>query len=322
MTARERVDCLCAGIAVADHLCVPIARLPNPGELVVCERLELAIGGCAANVAVDLSRVGLNVGIVARVGADIFGKFLRERLTTEGVCTGYLLESPGSATSGTLILNVRGEDRRYVHAFGANADFDGSELSAEAIQSTRVLYVGGYFAMPNLRSAAVAGWFRTAREAGVLTVLDVVLPGPGDYWDDLAAVLPWTDVFLPNSDEARVLTGLETPLAQAERLMSAGAGTVVVTCGGSGAVLVNAREGLQADRFQVEFVDGTGSGDAFDAGYIYGLLQGADARQCLEYGSALGASCVRRGGATAGVFTAPELHAFLGEQRLAIRALA
>ena len=51
-------DCLCAGIVVADHLCEPIEHLPQPGELVLTERTNLAIGGCAANVAVDLARLG------------------------------------------------------------------------------------------------------------------------------------------------------------------------------------------------------------------------------------------------------------------------
>jgi sugar/nucleoside kinase (ribokinase family) len=68
-------------------------------------------------------------------------------------------------------------------------------------------------------------------------------------------------------------------------------------------------------------VDGTGGGDAFDAGYICGLLRGLDPRGCLELASALGASCVRAVGTTPGVFTRAECEAFLGEHRLAITDL-
>jgi sugar/nucleoside kinase (ribokinase family) len=68
----------------------------------------------------------------------------------------------------------------------------------------------------------------------------------------------------------------------------------------------------------VEFVDGTGSGDAFAAGFITGLIDGCSAERCLEIGSALGASCVRRSGATTGVFTRDELADFLSRHRLPV----
>jgi sugar/nucleoside kinase (ribokinase family) len=281
----------------------------------------MSIGGCAANVAADLAKLGVDVAITARIGQDLFGRFVREQLAAAGVQTAQLRETPGRDTSGTLVINVRGEDRRFIHAFGANADFDGTEVTAEAIRGTRVLYLGGYFAMPRLRPEAAADLFRQAREAGVTTVLDVVIPRPGDYWDALTALLPWTDVFLPNSDEGLLMTGLADPVAQARRFHAAGAGTVVITCGGEGAVVVGQDEQFRASAFRVAFVDGTGSGDAFDAGYIYGLLQGRGVRECVTLGSALGASCVRQSGAIAGVFTRPELEAFLREQQLTFTPL-
>jgi sugar/nucleoside kinase (ribokinase family) len=306
------LDCLCLGIAVADHICVPIARMPNAGELVVCDRLDTAVGGCAANVALDLAKLGTKVALAARIGPDLFGRFLSERLNSAGVRTELLVETADRETSGTLVINVRGEDRRFIHSFGANAEFDGSEITDEAIRSARVLYVGGYFAMPKLRAEAVAKLFRQAREAGTRTVLDVVLPRPGDYWPELDIVLPWTDVFLPNQDEARLLTGCEDPVDQARRLRTLGAETVVITCGGEGAVVIGPDDSFRVGAFPVDYVDGTGSGDAFDAGYIYGLLQDANPRDCALYGSALGGSCVRQSGATAGVFTREELVAYLG----------
>ncbi|MEX0978524.1 MAG: hypothetical protein WDZ48_06715, partial [Pirellulales bacterium] len=55
--APESIDCLSVGILVADHLCDPIDRVPAAGELILCPRLPLAIGGCASNVAIDLARL-------------------------------------------------------------------------------------------------------------------------------------------------------------------------------------------------------------------------------------------------------------------------
>ncbi|MCA9054875.1 MAG: carbohydrate kinase family protein [Planctomycetaceae bacterium] len=64
------IDVLCAGLIVADHVCAPIERFPPAGGLATTGRLELTIGGCAANVAVDLARLGLRVAIGGRVGND------------------------------------------------------------------------------------------------------------------------------------------------------------------------------------------------------------------------------------------------------------
>ncbi|MDB5384687.1 MAG: sugar kinase, ribokinase [Planctomycetaceae bacterium] len=305
------LDCLCAGLAVADHLCIPVSRMPRAGELLLTERLELQTGGHAANVSTDLAKLGVRVGISARIGADLFGRFIRERLTQSGVQTEGLVETPGVDTSGTLIINVQGEDRRFIHAIGANGEFDGTEITTEQLKSIRVLYVGGLYALPKLSATAIRQLFQNARSAGVATILDVVIPGPADYLSTLREVLPWTDVFLPNNDEAEIITGQHDPHSQAKIFQQLGAKTTIITCGGAGTVVLSGTDRIRTQAFPVNFVDGTGSGDAFAAGYILGMLEGAETLRCLEIGSALGASCVRRTGASAGVFTRPELDEFL-----------
>jgi sugar/nucleoside kinase (ribokinase family) len=148
-----------------------------------------------------------------------------------------------------------------------------------------------------------------------------VLFGGEHYWKTLQKILPETDVFLPNDDEAAIITGLTDPLQQAERFREVGAKTVVITEGSRGSLLVTDNLRLRAGTYPVEFVGGAGSGDAFDAGYIEGLLRGEDPAGCLRWGSALGASCVRAIGATEGVFTRPEAEAFMREHELKIQAI-
>jgi sugar/nucleoside kinase (ribokinase family) len=310
------LDCLCAGLAVADHLCIPIPRMPHAGELLLTDRLELQTGGHAANVSTDLAKLGVKVGISARIGQDLFGRFVRERLTQSGVRTENLVETPGVDTSGTLIVNIQGQDRRFIHAIGANGEFDGSEVTEAQLRSIRVLYVGGLFALPKLTAAAVQRLFEMARTLGVATVLDLVIPGSADYLTPLKEVLPWTDVFLPNNDEAAIITGQHDPLEQAKIFQNMGTKTTVVTCGSEGTVVLNGSERFRTRVFPVECVDGTGSGDAFAAGYILGMLEHATTIRCVELGSALGASCVRRTGASAGVFNRSELDAFLMANQL------
>ena len=91
-----------------------------------------------------------------------------------------------------------------------------------------------------------------------------------------------------------------------------------MTLGDRGAVLVGAGGRLRADTYRVPFVDGSGGGDAFAAGYIDGLLRGLDDEGCLRVASAVGASCVRAVGTTAGVFTREEAERFLAEHELAV----
>jgi sugar/nucleoside kinase (ribokinase family) len=315
------VDCVSVGILVADHLCDPIDHVPAAGELVLCPRLPLSIGGCAANVAIDLARLSVRAGVVGCVGRDVFGRFVVNTLAGAGLDTQDIRELDDVETSGTLIVNVQGEDRRFIHAAGANARLRATDIPLARVRQTKVLYIGGYLLMPALEGEPLAALFRQARAAGVKTVLDIVLPGPGDHWPKLAPVLAETDVFLPNQDEAEALTGRRDPLSQADRFAAAGAGAVVITCGAAGSVVVSGSERLRAPAFQVEYQGGTGAGDAFDAGFIAGLLLGEDLAGCVRWGSAIGASSVRSISATEGVFDRGEAERFLGQHRLAIERL-
>lgn len=321
MTAPALSDCLCAGIVVADFVSAPVSHVPAAGGVVMTDEIVPTIGGCASNVAVDLARLKRKAVVVGRIGADMPGRFVRDELASRGVETTHLVETQDTQTSSTLVINVKGEDRRFIHTFGANALFDGSEITPALVGSARVLYLGGFGLMPRLRPERVAELFRVARAAHVPTILDVVVLDPQDCRKQLELVLPLTDVFLPNIDEGRLLTGLDDPLEQARRFRSWGAETVVITCGGAGALLASPSETLRAGTFPVTFIDGTGSGDAFAAGYIAGLLDGLPAEECLTIGSALGASSVRKPGATTGVFTPSELEVFLSHHRLTIERL-
>jgi sugar/nucleoside kinase (ribokinase family) len=312
-------EVLCAGIVVADHLCAPIARLPRAGELVMTDKMVLTIGGCAANAAVDLVKMGVRSAVVGRVGDDVFGRIVMEMLKDNGVDASLLGISAGRDTSQTLIVNVQNEDRRFIHTFGANSDFRAGDIPVPLPASCRVLYLGGYLLMPTLRQEELMPVFQSARAQGVTTVLDVAIPHAApDYLQRLDRLLPLVDVFLPNHHEAEVITGEKDPCRQAEIFHKLGAGTVVITLGGEGAVLLCDECRLRAGVFRVPFVDASGGGDAFDAGFMHGLLHSQSPRECLRIASALGASCVRAVGTTLGVFTAAECADFLARNSLDI----
>jgi sugar/nucleoside kinase (ribokinase family) len=299
-------DVLCAGIVVADHVCAPVDHVPAEGELVLTEAMLLTSGGCAANAAVALRKMGVAAAVAGRVGDDAFGPIVKEMLAKEKVDTSLLLSSPGQPTSQTMIVNVMGEDRRFIHIFGANAVFTVADIPFDRVRQCKVLYIGGYLLMPGMRQNELMPLFKAAQAAGVKTVLDVGVPGRADYLHRLDQLLPHVDVFLPNNDEGALILNEPDPVQQALAFHQMGAKNAVVTLGGDGAVLVNKDVRVRAGVYPVDYVDGSGSGDAFDAGFICGLLRGLNPIDCLKLASALGASCVRGLGTTSSIFSADE----------------
>jgi sugar/nucleoside kinase (ribokinase family) len=305
---------------VADHLCPPLDHLPRAGELVTIDELVLNIGGGAANTAVDLARLGITATIRARVGDDIFGRFATETLRAHNVDTSALKIDPDLATSQTLIVNVRGQDRRFIHCVGANTGFVAADLDAVLEYSPRVLHIGYFLILPRLDAGELAERFARARQIGTITVLDVATPGPGNYLEPLKVVLPHTDVFVPNADEAELILGETDPIRQAHLFHDMGARHVVITRGEHGVVSVSDDLQVKLGTYPVSFVDGSGGGDAFNAGYIVGLLEGRSELECLKLASAVGASCVRSVGTTAGVFTRAEAEDFMRRHKISDEA--
>ncbi|HMP01602.1 MAG TPA: carbohydrate kinase family protein [Gemmatales bacterium] len=309
-------DVLCAGIVVADHVCAPIARMPTAGELVMSDSMLLTLGGCAANVAVNLAKLGLAPWVVGRVGDDVWGRVLAQMLAEAGLETSGLTVTPGRLTSQTLIINVAGQDRRFIHHFGANADFTAADVDTDQVRRARLLYVGGYLLMARLEPEHLAELFTVARSANVLTVLDVAVPSAGPWQAALEKVLPLTDAFLPNQDEAALILGESDPRQQALRFREMGARRVAITLGAEGVVWADERERWRAGTYPTQLVDASGGGDAFAAGLIHALLEDWPASACLRWGSALGASCVRAIGTTTGTFSRAEADIFIAQHDL------
>ena len=309
---------VCLGILVADVFLPPLDRLPRAGELLAVDDFLVQPGGCAANTAIDLVRLGLEAAVVGCVGDDPFGELVVRELAAHGVDTTRVRRVPGLGTSKTVIFGVRGEDRRFVHTFGANTALGTADLDA-ADEPAEALYVGGYLLLPGLRATELANTLRRARSRGTLTVLDVAIPAgdtPG-LSGGLAELLPHVDAFVPNEDEARTLTGEADPHRQARVLAAAGAATVVITRGADPAVVYSRGETYGVTPPVVEAVDESGAGDAFDAGLIVAMLEGFDIRRSVAFASVVGASACAALGCWESVCTRAEAEMVLAEQAFA-----
>lgn len=312
---------VCAGILVADIFSSPVAAVPAEGQLTLADEFLLNAGGCAVNTAACLRRSGVSTRVIGKVGRDLFGDFVVKDLERLGIDPSGVKRSDTHSTSSTFILNVKGQDRRYIHLVGANADLRASDVDLGALDNARVLYVGGYQAMPAFDTAGLAGLFRAAQERGILTVLDVIIAADRCLTLDVVReALPYTDVFLPNQDEARALTGEAAVEGQAAILSEcAPRCTVLITRGKAGVLARKGREIWELGVYSVPTVDESGAGDAFAAGIIAGLMEDWPFEKVLRFASALGASCTRALGCTAGVFTRAEALRFLADTPLDVR---
>lgn len=311
---------LCAGILVADIVVPPMPRLPASGELLASDDFLLETGGCAANVATGLARLGIQASVNGTVGTDAFGDFLIKELSERGIDTSHVRRSPYFGTSKTVVLPVIGEDRRFIHTFGANSDFNEKDIALDTLREGGVFYLGGLLIMPALKSEGVARLFAEARSRGIATVLDVVVP-VGDAtasMEYLRNILPHTDLFLPNDEEAHALTGEEDVERQADCFLEAGCKTTIITQGSKGTLLKNQETTLYADTYPINFVDGSGSGDAFAAGYITGMVEQWDLKRTLTFASAIGASACTKLGCTSGVFNREQADRMMQEYLLNI----
>ncbi|MGL4943032.1 MAG: carbohydrate kinase family protein [Thermoguttaceae bacterium] len=311
--------CISTGILFADVACMPIDHVPQAGELVETERIELSLGGNAANVAINLSKLEVPVGLAGCVGDDPLSDFILHAVDVPHVDTSLVQRTNNSCPGTAMHINVAREDRRFVCTTGANDKFVFSDelrhiIHSPNIESPKVFFLGGLLMLASLENDESVSLFAEAHRAGWTTILDVVLYGKRPVWPVVASYLPVTDIFLPNDHEAQILTGFDTPDAQADVFLNAGCKRVVITQGERGTLYKSRDHRFEMPIFPVEFVSGAGSGDAFAAGLIAAILDGHDDTEAVRWGAAQGASAVRGVSTTEKTFTRKELEEFLKQR--------
>ncbi|HUT74000.1 MAG TPA: sugar kinase [Armatimonadota bacterium] len=309
-------EVVCVGILVADVLAKPVDVFPERGRLTLVDRMELHTGGCAANTAVGLARVGVSTGLIGRVGDDGFGDFYMSAMQREAVDACGIIRDPAANTSSTMVLVHGDGERSFIHCLGANAALRAQDVDLDAIAGAKVLHVAGTFLMPALDGEPTARLLREAKRRGIITSLDTAWDSTGRWMELIEPALPHLDYFVPSIEEARRITGADDPADIAQVLFGHGVGVVALKMGDAGCYVASRDQRLRLPSFEVATVDATGAGDAFAAGFLAGVVEGWSLEQTARFANAVGALCVLAVGTTAGIKNMDETREFMASARL------
>jgi sugar/nucleoside kinase (ribokinase family) len=301
-------DVVCLGILVADVIARPVDELPPAGSLGLVDSISLRGGGCALNTATALTRLGLCAAVAGKVGVDRFGDYLLCLLDERGIDRHSVLRDPSVPTSATVVLVTQDGERTFLHFPGANAHLQSAELDVDLLCSGRVLHIAGALVLDGLDGMPLAELLAEAKRRRLTTCVDTVWDATG-RWDRILDCLPHVDVFTPSLSEARAITREHDVEAVCRSLRRSGARDVVLKLGSEGCYVA----GFGAvSPFDVRAVDGTGAGDAFVAGLLFGLLQEWPLERSARLANAAGALATTSIGASEGIHDLDETLALAG----------
>jgi len=274
------------------------ANFPSKGGDALAYSTELHCGGSAANAAIALARLGITVGLIARIGPDSWALKALHGLQTAGVDAGGLQRDPAAMTGLMYVVVTPDGDRTILGYRGANALTDPNQIREEYIQGARVFHLSGYALLAEPQRSAALLTLEMACRHGLMVTLDPGVSISQVALDEMHALLPVVNVLLPNLSEAQKLTKMTKPEDCAQTLLSKGCQAVALKLGRDGC-LVGSQEGLRhVPGLAVEARDSTGAGDGFAAGFIAGRLAGLSLHSAAILGNALGAMAAARVGAS------------------------
>ncbi len=279
---------VCVGQLVADIVVRPVQALPFPGRTTPVEELDLLSGGCAANTAAVLAKLGAEARLVALIGRDAFGDAALADQVKAGVNVEAVSREDGVPTSVAIVLVDGAGQRSFFYRAGGLEAMSNRHVPDPVLSSARVVHVGGAMKMLNID---LADLMARAKSFGCLTSLDTDWDIYGNWMRLLEKALPKIDLLLTNEEEAAELAGKKDPGDAARTLLACGPKAVAVKRGEKGALLATKDGVSEFPAYRVEVRDTTCAGDAFAAGFLFGASACRPLDECMRLGNAAGALC-------------------------------
>jgi ribokinase len=263
-----------------------------------------ACGGSAANTMVALARLGCKVGFIGKVASDAEGRMLLEDFRKEGVdARGLTVATTGRSGKVMGFVGKGGERALYIDP-GVNDTIRLDQIDSEYASSTRFLHLSSFVGKQS---------FETQKKIVDQLPKEVMVSfDPGALYSRmglarLRSIIKKTSVMMPNAGEIALLTGKSDYRAGARLLINEGVGVLAVKLGSKGCYVTNGYEDYMVKQFKVKVLDTTGAGDAFDAGFIYGLLSDKDINEAGKIGNFVASKSITAMGARNGLPTLSDL---------------
>jgi len=253
-------------------------------------------GGSAANTIVGLARLGLKTGFIGKVAEDREGELLLNDFRKENVDTsGIIISRKGRSGVVMGYVDGRGERALYVDP-GVNDRLEIKEINLDYAADTEFLHLTSFVGEEPFK----------AQKELINQLSDVKISfDPGALYArkslrSLKPIIKRSFVMLPNAKEVKLLTGQDYEEGS-KSLTREGVGIVAVKLGNKGCYVTNGKESHLVEPYKVKVVDTTGAGDAFCAGFLYGLIKGRDLYQCGRLGNFVAVRCISKMGARTGL---------------------
>ena len=278
----KKYDATIVGLYVLDILGRPVSEIPKGGDLAYIDELRLTVAGTAGGTIIDCAKLGLSTLAVGAVGDDEKADFVVSVLEKFGADTAGFERIKGVPTSST-ILNIRPNgERPALHLRGACDYFMPPNKEKLNIFDCKVFHLGGTGLLKKLDGSASVELLKDAKENECITTWDLI--GATESTIDIVKpLLPHIDYFMPSIEEASIMCGLDDPKDIAKYYLDNGVTNCVLTMGGEGSLFVNKDETIKTPAFDINVVDTTGCGDAFDAGIITSLINNFDLEKSLKF---------------------------------------
>lgn len=273
-------------------------------------------GGAPANVAVQLSRLGISAGFVGKVGKDDFGDTLRECLEENKVSTTGLISDPDWRTTLAFVQLDKNGDRSFTFYRnpGADTQLNMNEVDMKEVEDCSILHFGSLSLTTEPSRSTTLAMVKKAREMGKLVSYDPnwrppLWPSEEAGIKGMKEGLPLCDIIKISGEELELLTGTSSIREGVKVLHDIGITLVIVTLGADGCVFAGSGEPEHQPTFDTKVIDTTGSGDSFWGAFLSRIyLGGATTKEKLaaldnatlaeycRFANASGSSCASRSG--------------------------
>ncbi|MBE6050266.1 MAG: ribokinase [Clostridium sp.] len=292
-----------------------VKNQPKEGETILAKSFEKIPGGKGANQAVAAKRSGAEVCMIAKIGKDDNGKYLKEKLEDENIDTSFVFEDKIEAT-GMAIITINDEgDNSIVVVPGSNMKLTESEIETtyRKLEESDIL-----IAQFETNEEITINAFKKAKELGKITILN---PAPAKEIDD--ELLKVTDIIVPNETEAEVLTGIKIDtLDDANKagkvFLERGVKNIIITLGSRGAAVIGEDFCELVDAYKVNAVDTTAAGDSFIGGLSSKIdcdnLTKDNLINAVKFGNRVSSIAVQREGAQPSIPYLKEVIEVYGEE--------